>query len=89
MRKKIFLIVSLTFIGLTGVLLLTSYRILLGGIQDIEIRESRKDLDRAVNTLNHKVKSLDMMAREYAKRNETSKFTTSRNPAFITSNFTD
>jgi PAS domain S-box-containing protein len=89
LRKKIFLIIALTFLGLTVVLLMTSYHILLKGIQDIEIRESRQDLERAVNMLNNEINSLGMMASEYAKWNEMSKFMTSRNPAFITSNFTD
>jgi len=37
LRKKIFLIVALTFLGLTLVFLITSYHILLGGIQDIAV----------------------------------------------------
>lgn len=89
LRKKIFLIIALTFFGLTIFLLITSYHILLRGIQDIEIRESRQDLERAVNMLNNEINSLGMMANEYAKWNEMSKFMTSRNQAFITSNFTD
>lgn len=89
LRKKIFLIVTLTFFGLTVALLVTFYRILLGGIQDIEIRESRQDLERAMNVLNNEIKSLDIMASEYAKWSDLSKFTASRNQAFINSNFTD
>lgn len=89
LRKKIFLIVALTFFGLTVVLLITSYRILLGGIQDIEMRESRQDLERAMNMLSNEIKSLDIMASEYAKWSELSKFTASRNQAFINSNFAD
>ncbi|MFA5179785.1 MAG: CHASE4 domain-containing protein [Syntrophales bacterium] len=89
LRKKIFIIVALTFLGLTAVMLMTSYRILMGGIQDIEIRESRQDLERAVNMLNNEIRSLGIIASEYATWNEMSKFMTSRNPDFINSTFTD
>ncbi|MCX5829533.1 MAG: PAS domain S-box protein [Deltaproteobacteria bacterium] len=89
LRKKIFLIVALTFFGLTIVSLITSYRILLGGIQEIEIRESRQDLDRAIALLDNELSSIGTMAREYATWNDMCTFMTSRTPAFITSNFTD
>lgn len=89
LRKKIFLIVAVTFFGLTVILLMTSYRILLGGIQDIEIQESRKDLDRAVALLKNELISIGTMASEYATWDDMHTFMTSRNPAFITSNFTD
>ena len=89
LRKKMLLIVSLTFLGLTTVMFLISHLILLGGIQDIEIRESRQDLDRAFNLLNNEINSLGIMASEYATWDEMSKFMTSRKPDFINSNFTD
>ncbi|HEY5496940.1 MAG TPA: CHASE4 domain-containing protein, partial [Syntrophales bacterium] len=89
LRKKIFLIVAVTFFGLTVILLMTSYRILLGGIQDIEIQESRKDLDRAVALLKNELISIGTMASEYATWDDMHTFMTSRNPAFISSNFTD
>jgi PAS domain S-box-containing protein len=89
LRKKIFLIVAVTFFGVTAFLLMTSYRILLGGIQDIEIRESRQDLDRAVSLLNNELRSIGTMASEYATWDHMYTFITSRTPAFINSNFTD
>ncbi|MFA6411120.1 MAG: CHASE4 domain-containing protein [Syntrophales bacterium] len=89
LRKKMLLIVALTFLGLTTVMLIISYHIFLGGIQEIEIRESRQDLDRAVNMLNNEIKSLGIIASEYGTWDEMSKFMSSRKPDFINSNFTD
>jgi len=89
LRKKIFIIVALTFLGLTIVFLITSNRILLRGLQEIEAMECAEDLNRAVVSIKSKVDELDVTARDYANWDDMYAFAVSRNPSFIMSNFTD
>jgi len=88
LRKKIFIIVALTFLGLTIVFLITSNRILLGGLQEIETMECAKDLKRSVIAIKSEVANIDVTARDYANWDDMYAFAISHAPAFLASNFT-
>jgi len=87
LRKKIYLIVALTFLSLTVILAVSSYNILIKGIQDIEGEDVRNNLEGALFLLNQELAALDVTAHDYASWDDMYAFVKTRNRSFITSNF--
>ena len=85
LRKKIFLIVALTFFVLASVLTVFSYHVLLKGFLDIEVREARFNLEGAITILNQEISALDA-TRDYAYWNDMYEFVIKRDKSFIKSN---
>ncbi|MDI9569804.1 MAG: CHASE4 domain-containing protein [Pseudomonadota bacterium] len=87
LRKKIYLVVILTFLALTTVLALSSYRILINGFEEVEREDVRSDLRGALSMLEGKLACMDASARDYSSWDDMYDFVVSRKPSFVVSNF--
>ncbi len=87
LRKKIFLIVSLTFLCLAVVLAISSYQILLKGFMEIEEKDARANIQGALSLLNQELATIDATARDYAQWDDMYSYVVVRNQSFIDSNF--
>lgn len=89
LRKKTITIIGLTFICLASVLWVLSWTITREGFTDVEIKEIRKDVERALNVVQNEISLLDGIAHDYAEWDDTYAFVQNRNKVYIQTNFRD
>lgn len=86
LRKKTFLIIGVTLVGLIVALYFAAQLILVSSAQDLEERTTYQHLEWIKNTLSNNVKVLDTTTSDYAYWNDTYQFIIDRNSDFINSN---
>ncbi|MFA6001474.1 MAG: HD domain-containing phosphohydrolase [Thermoleophilia bacterium] len=83
LRKKTFLIIGLTVVSLLAVFYLLSTTILLNGFKDVEIRDTRKEIQRPIDSLDSDLAFLGNTTRDWAVWDDTYAFIVDRNPDYI------
>jgi len=86
LRKKTFIITGITFIVLIAILFIIPSIITKEGFTDIESKEIRKDVERALNVIENEKAVLDDTASDFAAWDETYAFVQNGNKAYVKAN---
>ena len=89
LRQKTLLIISVALVSLIGVLYATATLILYHDFHKLEVQDVQQDVVRALNALDANLASLDTVAQDYAKWDDTYKFIDRKHQNYITSNLVD
>ncbi len=89
LRKKTLLIIGAALINLIVAMYVTASLLLVHDFRHLENQSIRNDVVRAVNALNHDLASLDLIAQDQAKWDDTYQFIDVHNRQYITSNLVD
>lgn len=89
LRKKTSIIVLSTLLFLLLILFVASGSLLLEGFAKVEVRDTVRNVKRAVDAFNETVNFLSVKAADWAKWDDTYAFIENRNNDYINSNLTD
>lgn len=89
LRKKTLLIIGAALINLIVAMYVTASLLLVHDFRHLENQSIRDHLVRAVNALNNDLASLDLIAQDQAKWDDTYQFIDVHNRQYITSNLVD
>jgi len=89
LRKKILLIVGVTFISLIVIIYATSRLILLESLAELEEQKTRQDVERVQSALSDTLSSLDATASDWAAWDDTYAFIKNASTEYIQSNLND
>ena len=89
LRKKILLIITLTFLSLIVILYFASQNILLNSFNELEEQNTRQNIERALSALSNDLSSLDATAGDWAGWDDTYAFIEDANTNYIESNLID
>ena len=89
LRKKILLIITLTFLSLIVILYFTSQNILLNSFNELEEQNTRQHVERALSALSNDLSSLDATAGDWAAWDDTYAFIEDANDEYVQSNLID
>ncbi|MGB3535027.1 MAG: response regulator [Microcoleaceae cyanobacterium] len=89
LRKKTLLIISVALVSLIGVLYATATLIVYNDFHKLEVQNVQQDVVRALNALDASLASLDTIALDYGKWNDTYTFIESQDQEYIQSNLVD
>ena len=89
MRRRMILVLSLTLIGMLGILSATTRFILLRSFTDLEHRYVEKDVEQALNALHADMDALSSTANDWAAWDETYAFAKNRDRAYIEANLSN
>lgn len=89
LRKKTLLLITITVIGLIGVMYATSSYILLRGFAKVEEQDSQNNVKRVKDALSEEITKLNLTTRDWAEWNETYRFVQDANQAYITTYLSD
>src|ERR1700687_3760560 len=87
LRKKTLFFISLTLVGLLVALYVVSRQVLLRSYSELEEKDTRQNLDRAVSALNDDLDSLGRASSDYSAWDQTYAFIHGGNPNFVRSEF--
>ena len=88
LRRKTFIIIGITLIGLLGVLYLTSSSVLLKGYRDLEQQTTSQNLQRVQAALTEEINNLSVQTNDYAQWDDTYNFLQTHNEDYTLTNFT-
>ncbi|MBE9141662.1 response regulator [Planktothrix mougeotii] len=89
LRKKTLLIIGAALIGLIVAMYLTASMLLVHDFRHLESRYVRQDVVRALNAINDDLDSLDIIAQDQAKWDDTYRFIDAHNAQYVVSNLVD
>jgi hypothetical protein len=89
LRRKTLIIISLTLIGLIGILYAVLQTIMMGSFAELEIQNTTNNVERALNALDDDIGGLVTMTNDWATWDDTYKFIEDRNEGYIAVNPTD
>src|SRR4030042_457424 len=89
LRRKTLIIISLTLIGLIGILYAVLQTIMMGSFAELEIQNTTNNVERALNALDDDIGGLVTMTNDWATWDDTYKFIEDRNEEYIAVNPTD
>ena len=89
LRSKTLLIIGVMLAGLIALLYVASSAILLGGFATIEERNTRQDVQRALDALSNEMVDLDSVARDYASWDDTYAYIEDANETYPKANLVD
>ena len=89
LRKKILLIIAVTFLSLLTILYFTSQNILLGSFAKLEEQNVHQNVERVLSALSKDLSSLDATAGDWAGWDDTYAFIEDANTDYIKSNLID
>jgi len=89
LRRKILLVISIMLVGLIAILYAASSTILLRGFAAVEERDTRQNVERALDALSNDVVNLDSSTRDYASWDDTYAFIEDANEAYVEANLVD
>ncbi|MGB3405260.1 MAG: response regulator [Microcoleaceae cyanobacterium] len=89
LRQKTLLIISVALVSLIGVLYATATLILYHDFHKLEVQDVQQDVVRAINALDANLASLDTVAQDYAKWDDTYKFIDRKHQNYVSSNLVD
>ena len=89
LRKKTLLIIGAALIGLIVAMYVSASLLLVHDFNHLENQYVRQDLVRALNALNDDLDSLDIIAQDQAKWDDTYHFIDSQNAQYVLSNLVD
>lgn len=88
-RMKALLTIGLTMIVLVGILYAVSQYILLGSFDELEDKNTRQNIERAVNSYNDHLADLDTILFDWSSWDDTYEFVEDLNADYIDSNLVD
>src|SRR4051812_8202142 len=89
LRSKTLFIVSITLVGLIGVLYITSTTILLGGFARIEEQNTRRNVQRVLDAYADEIAKADITTHDWAAWDDTYAFIEDGNQDYIKTNLID
>jgi len=89
LRKRTLIIIGLTIVSLIVVLYATSRIILLGSFAELEERDTRWNVERALSALSDELSVLDTTINDWAARDDTYAFIENPDESYIQSNLID
>ncbi len=89
LRKKILLIITVTFLSLIVILYFASQTLLLDSFNKLEEQNTRQNIERALSALSNDLSSLDATAGDWAGWDDTYAFIEDANTDYIESNLID
>ncbi len=89
LRKKTLLIIGAALIGLIVAMYITASMLLVHDFRQLENQYVRQDIVRALNAINDDLDSLDLIAQDQAKWDDTYRFIDAQNRQYVVSNLVD
>ncbi|VXD24628.1 putative two-component hybrid sensor and regulator [Planktothrix serta PCC 8927] len=89
LRKKTLLIIGAALIGLIVAMYITASMLLVHDFRHLESQYVRQDVVRALNAINDDLDSLDLIAQDQAKWDDTYRFIDAQNRQYVVSNLVD
>lgn len=89
LRKKTLIIISLTLIGLIGILYAVLQTITMDSFAELEMQNTTNNVERALNALDDDIAGLVTMTNDWATWDDTYRFIEDRNEKYIAVNPTD
>ncbi len=89
LHKKFFIFFALMSIGMIGIIYIISHLIILGSFEDLEKKETKKQIQQVIRDLERDIFQLKIGNKDYAEWNETYDFMKSKNKEYIQSNLMD
>jgi diguanylate cyclase (GGDEF)-like protein len=86
LRRNVLITITLIFIALIGTLFLLTHQIVAAGFLQQELRDTRLDTERAVNSINQELAALTTQTRDWAFWDDTYAFMADHNDAYVRSN---
>ncbi len=86
LRKKTFLLISITLLSLITVLYITSATLLMKGFERVEVQNTRENVQRVVDAYTEKLSKLSLMNEDWAQWDSTYRFIEDRNSTYIQEN---
>ncbi|MGL6139614.1 MAG: response regulator [Planktothrix sp.] len=89
LRKKTLIIIGAALIGLIVAMYISASLLLVHDFRQLENQYVRQDIIQALNAINDDLESLDLIAQDQAKWDDTYRFIDARNHQYIASNLVD
>jgi diguanylate cyclase (GGDEF)-like protein/PAS domain S-box-containing protein len=89
LRIKTILLVTVALVALLAMLYISSRAVLLHSFAKLEEDATRRDVQRALNALQCRIRELDTITYDWASWDDTYQFMQDRNPAYVESNLPD
>lgn len=86
LRRKTFLLISITLLSLITVLYITSATLLMKGFERVEAQNTRENVQRVVDAYTDKLTKLSLMNEDWAQWDSTYRFIADRNSTYIQEN---
>jgi len=89
LRKKVLIIMGITFFGLISILYFTSRNVLLESLNHIEEENISQDVKRTLNIFSNELVKLDELTSDWASWDDTYEFIVDNNKKYIEANLVD